>query len=429
MTGSAPIIEVEGLKKHYSISTGMLSRESGRIRAVDGISFDIREGEVFGLVGESGCGKSTAALSVLRLEEPTAGSVRFRGEDVRSYDSSELKRFRRRAQMIFQDPTSSFDPRMSIGDSITEPLRVHGIRSTRRCKDLATRLLERVGLSEDDFYRYPHEFSGGQKQRIALARAMVLNPDFLVADEPVSALDVSIQASVLSLLREFKAAFDLSILFISHDMAVIREVCDRVGVMYLGELVEIAPTAQLFNDPKHPYTRALLSSIPSVDPHDRDWGVDLVGEVPDPAAPPPGCRFHTRCPELIPPEQYDLSSSEWRVIYDILVRLRTGQFDLAILDDPSEPGKVQDSEPYEGDELRDQVRQEFDLPMEVSDPDADQLIRSVIDYLLERDFDAARDVLYSEFVTPCDRFRPTLEQTTPNSCVACHLHTDDPFEG
>lgn len=410
-----PLVAVDGLKKHYPIRSGVLSRESGRVRAVDGVSFSIQQGEIFGLVGESGCGKSTAALSLLRLEEPTAGSIRFAGENVRDFDATELKRFRRRAQMIFQDPTSSFDPRQSIGDSITEPLRVHGITSGDQCHEIATMLLDRVGLSGADYYRYPHEFSGGQKQRIALARAMVLNPDFLVADEPVSALDVSVQASVLALLEEFKTAFNLSILLISHDMAVIREICDRVGVMYLGEIVEIAPTAELFADPQHPYTRALLSSIPSVDPRDREWGTALAGEVPDPSSPPPGCRFHTRCPELIEPRDFELSPDEWRAVYNILVALRSDAISVRESDGLRDRDTVA---------MRAALRDEFDLPDELSDDAADDIVSTVLTRIVQGETDDARTLLYTEFATPCDRYRPELEETASSREVACHLHSD-----
>ncbi len=413
-----PLVAVDGLKKHYPVRSGVLSRESGRLRAVDGVSFSIQEGEIFGLVGESGCGKSTAALSLLRLEEPTAGVVMFAGEDVLGFDAQELKRFRRRAQMIFQDPTSSFDPRQSIGDSVTEPLRVHGITSEDRCRDIATMLLDRVGLSPDDYYRYPHEFSGGQKQRIALARAMVLNPDFLIADEPVSGLDVSVQASVLSLLEEFKSSFDLSMLFISHDMAVIREICDRVGVMYLGEIVEIAPTDSLFGDPQHPYTRALLSSIPSVDPRDREWGIALGGEVPDPSSPPPGCRFHTRCPELIEPQEYELSPDEWRSVHDILVALRSGVISIQKGDDVGE-----ESQEREESVLRGEIRTEFELPGELSDAAAEEILTTAIGHIVLGNHHDAISVLYDGFVTPCDRYRPGLEQTGSDRSVACHLHS------
>ena len=307
-----PLLSVRDLEKHYPIRKGLLNRQVGAARAVDGISFDIEEGETLGLVGESGCGKSTAASSVIHLEEPTSGEVIFNGNgregatrdpdgthpnDVTKFDDAEMMEFRRGAQMIFQDPSSSFDPRVSVGNGVGELLKVHGMSDRHRRRAIVEDLLERVGLSASDFDRYPHEFSGGQKQRIALARALVLNPDLIIADEPVSALDVSIQAEILSLINDLQDEFGLSLLFISHDMSVIRQICDRVAVMYLGEIVEIGPVEEIFTDPQHPYTEALLSSIPTPDPRASVGGIELKGTVPSPTNPPSGCRFHTRCPE------------------------------------------------------------------------------------------------------------------------------------
>ncbi|MFT4892215.1 MAG: peptide/nickel transport system ATP-binding protein, partial [Halobacteriales archaeon] len=258
MTVPPPILSVTDLRKHYRLTEGVVfSREVGRVRAVDGISFDLYPGETLGLVGETGCGKSTAAKTVLRLLDPTDGTVQFDGRDVTAFDGDDLERFRRRAGMVFQDPTSTLDPRMSIGESVGEPLLIHGVTDRDRRRGRVETLLERVGLSAEASDRYPHELSGGQKQRAALARALVLNPDLLVADEPVNALDASVQAEFLALLEDLKVEFDLSVLFISHDLNVVREVADRTAVMYLGEIVEKGPTDRLFRDPSHPYTQAL----------------------------------------------------------------------------------------------------------------------------------------------------------------------------
>jgi len=291
MTDDA-ILSVRDLEKHYPVRSGILRRVTGHVKAVDGVSFEVREGETVGLVGESGCGKSTTATSLLRLEEPTGGEVYFEGEDITEYGDDDETEFRRRAQMVFQDPNSAFDPRMTVGESVAEPLGIHGLRDEERQQEIVADLLERVGLSANDADRYPHEFSGGQKQRIALARALILNPDLLVADEPVSALDVSVQAEILSLLDDLQAELDLSMLLISHDLGVVRQVCDRVGVMYLGEMVEMGPTEELFENPQHPYTEALLASIPDPDPRKRGDAVELTGDVPDPSNPPAGCSFH-----------------------------------------------------------------------------------------------------------------------------------------
>ena len=422
-----PLLEVRNLKKHYPITEGLLKNEAGRVRAVDGVSFTVDRGETLGIVGESGCGKSTTATTTLRLEEPTDGQVLFDGEDITGYDDRELKRFRRRAQMIFQDPTSSFDPRMSIGDSVAEPLVIHGVRDRARRRRIVADLLERVGLSGDDYDRDPHEFSGGQRQRIALARALVVNPELVVADEPTSALDVSVQAEILTLIRRVQAEFGLSILFISHDMGVIRQVCDRVAVMYLGEIVEIGPTAAVFEEPQHPYTRALLSSIPEPDPRSRGLGTVLTGDVPDPSNPPAGCRFHTRCPEIIPPDEFDLPPEEWRAVMNLRVRLegkgvdveRVREFAAAESGTESESGSART---VDDAVVAAAVRDEFGIPASLSDPNAERVLGDAIEELLVGDAAAARDRLAEAFPTVCARERPTLGSTDASHEAACHLH-------
>ena len=414
-----PLLEVRALEKHYPVTEGLLKTEVGRVRAVDGVSFTVERGETLGIVGESGCGKSTAATSLLRLEEPTGGQVLFDGEDITSYTPAELKRFRRRAQMIFQDPTSSFDPRMAVGEAVAEPLVIHGVGDRDRRRAIVEDLLERVGLSGDDYDRYPHEFSGGQKQRIAIARALVVNPELIVADEPTSALDVSVQAEVLRLVERVQAAFGLSVVLISHDMGVVREVCDRVAVMYLGEIVELGPTADVFDSPQHPYTRALLSSIPEPDPWSRGLGTVLTGDVPSPANPPAGCRFHTRCPELVPPEGYEFTRAEWRAVMNLRIRLEREGIDA---DAVREFVTGEASGERLDDEVAAAVRAEFELPETLSDPSAERVLRDALDDVVSGDDDAARDRLAEAFPTVCAGDRPALEPTDAGHEAACHLH-------
>ena len=299
---SAPLLEVRGLTKHFQVERPSLLRRRGEVlRAVDGIGFDLPRGRTLGLVGESGCGKSTTARLILRLIEPTAGTVTLEGVDVLGAAPAELQRLRREMQLVFQDPLSSLNPRMSVGVNIAEPLHFHGIGDRRERRERARELLEVVGLKSDDFERYPHEFSGGQCQRVAIARALILRPKLIVFDEPVSALDVSIRAQILKLLLQLQQDLELTYVFISHDLSVIKRVCDQIAVMYLGQIVELASSEQLYGAPQHPYTQALLKAIPAPDPAAKrygDLGV-LKGDVPSPIDPPSGCRFHTRCPRCM----------------------------------------------------------------------------------------------------------------------------------
>ena len=297
------LVELDDLKVYFPIKSGIvLDRHVGDIKAVDGVSLSIERGETLGLVGESGCGKSTVGRAILRLYDPTDGTITFDGIDITKLGENELRPLRSRMQMIFQDPFASLNPRHSVGRMIGEPLRVHGLGGRRQTGKRVRELLQIVGLPADAASRYPHEFSGGQRQRIGIARALAVNPDFIVADEPVSALDVSIQAQIINLLETLQDEFDLTYLFIAHDLAVVRHISDRIAVMYLGAIVEISPAADLYEDPLHPYTISLLSAVPIPDPvveRERE-SILLTGDLPSPANPPHACRFHTRCPYIQP---------------------------------------------------------------------------------------------------------------------------------
>ena len=300
---TATLLRVENLVVHFPVTEGVIfQKQVGAIRAVDGVSFELKRGETFGLVGESGCGKSTTALAVLRMLEATAGRIIFEGEDITGYDQKTLRPIRRRMQMVYQDPYGSLNPRMKVRDIIGEPLVVHGLAGTRtEFRERVDELMELVGLLPDMAGRYPHEFSGGQRQRIGIARALALEPSLLICDEAVSALDVSIQAQVLNLFKDLQEKLGLTYLFIAHDLSVVRHICDRIAVMYLGKIVEIADRDQLFREPKHPYTEALMAAVPVPDPVIEAARPQqlIVGEVPSPQNPPSGCRFHPRCPKAL----------------------------------------------------------------------------------------------------------------------------------
>lgn len=309
------MVNVEGLKKHFVTDTDYFGRPTEKVRAVDGIDFSIEPGETFGLVGESGSGKTTTGRAILRLTEPTAGSVRIAGRDVTAMSEKELKRFRRHMQVVFQDPTASLNPKYSVKKIIDTPMKIHGTGTKDERQQRVKELLDMVDLPVEYLYKSPHQLSGGQKQRVGIARAVATNPKFIVLDEPTSALDVSVQARVVNILEDLQNEFEITYLFITHNLSLLKNVADRIGVMYLGRLVEVAPTEQLFKNPQHPYTRALLSAIPAITEEDRRIlppEIILEGQVPDPREKPSGCAFRSRCPE-----EFDACSEEEPRMYDV----------------------------------------------------------------------------------------------------------------
>jgi oligopeptide transport system ATP-binding protein len=324
MTQNGVLVKVRDLKMYFPITQGIIvQRRVGAIKAVDGVTFDVLRGETLGLVGESGCGKSTTGRAILQLYRPTAGDVFFEDVNLATLKGERLRQMRRRMQMIFQDPYASLNPRMTVGDIIGEPLLVHNISKGKERRERVQELLRVVGLNPYFVNRYPHEFSGGQRQRIGVARALAVNPDFIICDEPISALDVSIQAQIINLLEDLQAEFDLTYLFIAHDLSVVRHISDRVAVMYLGKIVELTGRKELYDNPLHPYTKALLSAVPIPDPvvEERRQRIILEGDVPSPASPPVGCNFNTRCPVVMDicheqePEFVDVGGGHWAACF------------------------------------------------------------------------------------------------------------------
>ncbi|WP_137288199.1 ABC transporter ATP-binding protein [Natronorubrum halophilum] len=427
MSTDRPLVRVDDLEKYFwendSVLDRLLGEEPVPVRAVDGVSFDIHEGETLGLVGESGCGKSTTGETLLRLQEPTDGGVEFDGNNVYDLAGAELTDFRKEAQVVFQDPFSSLDPRMTIGKIVRQPLDVHDIGTKADRRERVQELLERVGLSADQLDRYPHEFSGGQRQRIGIARALALEPEFIVLDEPTSALDVSVQAQVLNLLDDLQSEFDLTYLLISHDLSVIRHVCDRVAVMYLGEIVEIGPVEELFEAPKHPYTQALLESVPRASTAERERDrVTLAGDVPSPRDPPSGCRFRTRCPMVIPPADLEIDQKTYREL--MTVRERIERRDLS-LESVGDDGQF---------EFGDDGIPEADVPAFVAavknrlldeelPPRHDRIVEEALAELATENWEGSADRLRAAYESVCERTPPDLADGSHP--VACHLYEED----
>jgi peptide/nickel transport system ATP-binding protein len=419
---SESLVSVRNLKKHFDVENSFLDRvlglETPPVQAVDGVSFDIKPGETFGLVGESGCGKSTVGQTILRLLEPTDGETYFEGENIYEMSQSELKALRREVQVVFQDPFSSLNPRLTIGEIIREPLEIHGIGTDTERREKAAEMLERVGLSVDQIDRYPREFSGGQRQRVCIARALVLEPEFILLDEPVSALDVSVQAQVLNLLDDLQEEFGLTYLFIAHDLGVVRYICDRVAVMYLGRLVEVGPTDSIFENPQHPYTEALLESIPRADLQEKQRTIEGVsGDVPSPRNPPSGCRFHTRCRDVIQPPDIDLEQDTWRHIVTLQDRLISDQESLEEYsvneDSPSDEVISQQAE---------QLRERFGISS-INDPRAESTVSQAARLTARGEYSEAYTELDDVFTTVCRTQDPELvdvEEAHQSACFLCY---------
>ncbi|MFC7098405.1 ABC transporter ATP-binding protein [Halobaculum marinum] len=434
-----PLLKVRGLKKYYfeddTLFDKLLRNEPTSVKAVDGVDLDVHRGETLGVVGESGCGKSTTGETLLRLREATAGTVEFDGEDVMEMTGDELTRFRKRAGIVFQDPFSSLDPRMTVGDIVSEGLKIHDLpeespddgRSKREWRrDRAKDLLERVGLSADQIDRYPHEFSGGQRQRVGIARALALDPEFVVLDEPVSALDVSVQAQILNLLEDLQEEFGLTYLFIAHDLSVVRHICDRVAVMYLGEVIETGATDDIFDSPKHPYTEALLESVPRAAVEEQGRRVEaLSGDVPSPRDPPSGCHFRTRCPKVIQPPTIDIPQAQYRGVMDLRDRLEREGFSAESVWDTLESEHHGD-EPFERDPVafKEALRDEFDL-RGLTGATMDT-VEDALEILANGREEEAASRLRDGFASPCEQEEPVL--TGGTHAVSCHLYADEDYE-
>lgn len=416
-TQAETLVNVKNLKKHYG-EDGFLSKPP--VKAVDGVDFEIRRGETLGLVGESGCGKSTLGRTLIQLERATEGVVEFDGVDITTLKKDELKQWRRNAQMVFQDPESSLNNRMTVGEIIREPLDAHDWKTPQERRERVRELLDTVGLQKEHYFRYPHQFSGGQRQRVGIARALSLEPDFIVLDEPVSALDVSVQAKILNLLMDLQDEFGLTYLFIAHDLSVVRHVCDRTAVMYLGRIMEIGDTEDLFTDPANPYTHSLLSAIPEPDPTSSTDRITLRGTPPSPRDPPSGCPFSTRCPMKIRPDEYeDLDSEIWRGIDEYLTVLRSRADADRSLTDTVKDLLGMDAGREDIDDVAAEIFGEFSVP-----DNAERIIDEATANAQDDEFEAAIETLLDSFGSVCNHEMPEYYTVGERESL-CHRHQQE----
>jgi peptide/nickel transport system ATP-binding protein len=420
-----PLVSTRGLVKHFEQAEGWLDRlvgMKGKVRAVDGVDLDVYPGETLAIVGESGCGKSTLARTMLNLDEPTDGSVYYRGEDIAGLTGKEMRPYRRELQMVFQDPVASLNPRKRVGQILKKPMAVHGIGDDGEDRtERAREVLERVGLEPGHIHRYPNQFSGGQQQRIGVARALVVEPDLLIADEPVSELDVSVQAQILNLLEGLQDEMGVAIVFIAHNLSVVRHIADRVAVMYLGKIVETADVEELFADPQHPYTKSLLSAVPRINPDARTDRVILEGTVPSPTNPPAGCRFHTRCPVVIPPDDWEGSQEAFKAAFTFRNRVESSEIEVEAIRDRLRSEEVEVTTESVAEHLL-----EHSLPDEsVSLPSsATDVLRRAARALAEGDEKRARELLADGFPSPCEETARMVEFDDGHR-AACHRIDDE----
>lgn len=425
-----PLLEIEGLEKHFGRKDDVLDRLFGgteRIRAVDGVDLTVREGEVLAVVGESGCGKSTLAETIVGLHSPTDGRIRYRGNDITGLSDRQMRPYRTDIQMVFQNPLGSLNPRRTVGEILTAPLEVHNIGDGRDDRERQAReALTTVGLDPDNLRRYPHQFSGGQQQRIAIARSLTVDPDLVIADEPVSSLDVSVQAQILGLLERLRVERDIAMVFIAHDLSVVKHVADRVAVMYLGEIVETAPTTTLFDSPAHPYTKSLLSAVPRVGPTER--GVEnrilLRGTPPSPSSPPSGCRFHTRCPVIIPPDDWSGTTKQFLDAFHLRTGLVDESIDLNAIERRIEADGATPSAQLVVDYV---LNEHLETSLERFPQEAAEIIREAAEAYVQRDQQAAVELLTEAFPTPCETTTPELTIVDDNHTAFCHrVNADQP---
>ncbi|OYR64879.1 peptide ABC transporter ATP-binding protein [Halorubrum ezzemoulense] len=423
---SEPLLEVTGLKKHYSQSDSFLDRilgRSGSVHAVDGVDLSIDSGETLAVVGESGCGKTTLGHTVLRLEEPTAGSITYEGTELTDASDTEMRSFRREMQMIFQDPQGSLNPRKTVGEVLQAPLRVHDIGEPEDRREKVKQMLDRVGLKPNHVNRHPRQFSGGQQQRLGIARALMVEPKLIVADEPTSALDVSVQAQILNLLAELQDEMDLALMFITHDLSVVRHTADRVAVMYLGEIVESGPTEQIFDNPRHPYTRSLLSAVPRIDPEVRTERQLLDGAVPSPIDPPSGCRFHTRCPAIIPPEDWQGSQSLFRTAFDFRKRILSGDIDISAIETRLDAKGEKATAASVAEHL---LNRTFGDQLDELSADRQSALRDAATEVAQGNETATRQQVEAALPSPCVSSSPSAYSAGPDHEASC-LREDEAY--